>query len=883
MGPNLPGNNVGVTVTTVADTAGLDETKAGLADVEAQSKTTGAAGVSAFDSFNSSLGKLGSQMTDVGKSLTTYISLPIAAIAAESVKMAMNFQQSMELLVTNAGVSQSAIAGLSSAILAMSGQVGQSPEDLATAMYHIASAGQGVWSAAQQLDILKTAAEGAAIGQASLDDTTYALTSALASNVKGASDASQMMATLVAIVGSGDMHMQDLNAAIGTGFLGTAAAFGVSIQSVGAALATLGDNGEQGAAAATRLRMMMSLMASPSAAAAKVLGDLGLTTEEVSTATGTMSQVFQETGLTTTKLADDLQQPDGITVAIQDLQSHLEDAGMTASQTDTVLAKAFGGGRTDAALLQLLQNTDRLNQKFQDINASTGNFATDWAEQQATMKQQWDDAWSGIEADMVKLGVEIMPDVSHAMHDVADAISDVSNWFQNLSAGNKQFVIDAIGIAAAAGPVLLVFGTLAKSLSSILTLTKTVGSGFGLLSDGIKALSGAGGEIGISAELAGGGEAGAGLLATLGPIALAVAAVGAASIGTWYAMDKLNEKFNDSSKTLDTKVDPSIAQFHSLMKDLNISVPGTASQVTLLGNAQGYVALTGQAVTVATKDVVGATATNSAAQVILASRTNDVNTAQANVKKALDTYGQNSPQYQKAVNDLSNANINYDIQLQTVDKNTLNLITDQGNLSQANKDHKGAVADLANLQSYLNSMLSNTIGVIAKFGPTAIDQVTSIDTLQQHLGTVVNTWNGLNQSINVQQTQDANIFQGLGSTIDKIQGQDNNLNANLGASIVNLQNAGASLQGSKIAIPHNASGSNNFTGGLSVIGENGPELMNVPSGATIYPAGQTSRIMSGSGSGGGKGVNITQTNYNYSQFDLTTANRELAWRLANLV
>jgi hypothetical protein len=205
------------------------------------------------------------------------------------------------------------------------------------------------------------------------------------------------------------MKLQDLNEVIGTGLMGTLSTFGVSLQSAGAALADFGDLGERGAAAGTRLRMMLSLMASPSQAASKILGDLGLTTGEAATATGTMNQVFAETGLTTTKLADDLRQPNGIYVAITDLQSALEQSGMTASQTDTVLAKAFGGGRTDAALLQLLDTTSRLNTKFDDINASAGNFANNWAAQQQQAKQEWNNAWDGIQSDMIRLGVTIMP------------------------------------------------------------------------------------------------------------------------------------------------------------------------------------------------------------------------------------------------------------------------------------------------------------------------------------------------------------------------------------------------------------------------------------------------------------------------------------------
>jgi len=509
-------NTVGVLITTTADDGAITTTQAQLTALGDTAKLSGGAASSAFDNFTSKLKSVGQQMANVGRTLTTTVTLPIVGIAYESTKMAMQFQQDMELLHTNAGVPQSAIKGLSDQILGMAAQVGQGPDALAQAFYHIATAGQGIWTTAQQLNVLKAASEGAAIGQANLDDTTYALTSTLAANVKGAQDYQQTMGTLLGIVQAGDMHLSDLNEVISTGLMGTLSTFGVSLQSAGAALADFGDLGEKGAAAGTRLRMMLTLMTSPSQAASKILGDLGLSTKETATATGTMNDVFAKTGLSTTKLADDLRQPNGISVAITDLKTHLEDAGLSASQTDAILSKAFGGGRTDSALLQLLNTTDRLNLKYQQIGQNAGNFANNWAAQQQTMKQQWDEAWSGIQADMIKLGEAIMPEVSHAMHDVANAVSGLTNWFDHLNAGQKQFTINAFGVAAAVGPILYFFGKTAKSISDILSLGKTISKLkiWGALADGASAFA----DMLTGTVLPAVAEAGTAILAAMGPV-----------------------------------------------------------------------------------------------------------------------------------------------------------------------------------------------------------------------------------------------------------------------------------------------------------------------------------------------------------------------------
>ena len=52
-------------------------------------------------------------------------------------------------------------------------------------------------------------------------------------------------------------------------------------------------------------------------------------------------------------------------------------------------------------------------------------------------------------------------------------------------------------------------------------------------------------------------------------------------------------------------------------------------------------------------------------------------------------------------------------------------------------------------------------------------------------------------------------------------------------------------------IPMLASGTNNFAGGLAIVGERGPELVHLPSGSSVTNAQQTASILSGQA---GRGV-----------------------------
>jgi hypothetical protein len=274
-----------------------------LVDVD---KSMVAAGRQAGGSFAKSLTSMIPGANAAQKSVVAIGAAAIGAAVATS-KMASDFQKNITLLSTQAGAPAAELARVRKETLALAPAVATGPAALAEAMYHIESVG---YRGAKALDVLKISAEGAKISQANLDDTTYALTSTLQTGIRGITDAKSAMSALNAIVGTGDMRMQDLNGAISTGFLATAETFGVDIRSIGSALAYMTDRGSGAQESATRLRMSLALMAAPSDRASKMLSAIGLSGGEVTARTAAMTQALQDAHLTTTKLADDLRRPE---------------------------------------------------------------------------------------------------------------------------------------------------------------------------------------------------------------------------------------------------------------------------------------------------------------------------------------------------------------------------------------------------------------------------------------------------------------------------------------------------------------------------------------------------------------------------------------------
>jgi TP901 family phage tail tape measure protein len=318
------------------------------------------------------------------------IGAALVGVGVTTVDMASKFQQQMTLLQTQAGVSQDKMAGLTKGVLALAGQVGFSPTSLAESLYHVESnfESMGITSA-NALSLVKIAAEGAAVGNADLVQVTNALTAAVASGIPGVQDMSGAMGYLNKIVGVGDMSMQDLADAFGTGMLATVKGFGVTLADVGAGLATFGDNNIRGALAGNEFRMAIMALGKPVATAGSALAKLGLT---------------QDT------LAKDMQKG-GMKLALTDLVDRMDKAGIKANQQGQIITDAFGR-KAGTGINILIGQFDRTIGKYPKLEEGAGGFQAAWEVTKNTFAQQMKDMRAGADALAVRLGSFLIPQVS---------------------------------------------------------------------------------------------------------------------------------------------------------------------------------------------------------------------------------------------------------------------------------------------------------------------------------------------------------------------------------------------------------------------------------------------------------------------------------------
>ncbi len=336
--------------------------------------------------------RLAPSLAMLGKLGIAFGAFELVKKAIDITKQAAEFQRAMSMIETNANASAAEVKNMSAAVLTLSPQVATGPNDLALSLYHVEQNGL---RGKQALDVLTVAAEGAKVGNADLEATTNSMTSAVKSGIPGVENLSQAMGALIAIVGTGDMKMSDLNEALGSGLLSTTKNYGLSLKDVGSALAVFGDLNIRGADAATQLRMAVMNLAKPAKGGAEALG---------------------EVHLSLTQLGEDMQKG-GLLPAIDDLVAHLNAAGITGNKVGQWLTTAFGK-RAGVGLGILVDQVALLHVKMDELNQGSvaGAFEKKWTETTQTASFAFHKLGAEVETFGITLANKALPAVNTAGH-----------------------------------------------------------------------------------------------------------------------------------------------------------------------------------------------------------------------------------------------------------------------------------------------------------------------------------------------------------------------------------------------------------------------------------------------------------------------------------
>jgi len=202
---------------------------------------------------------------------------PLVQLGKDALVMSSQFETAFIKIKNLTDTNSGDLGRYQDSVKRLSTQVGVSSLDLAQGLYSITSAGA---SGKVALDILEIAAKGAAIGMGETNDIARALTGTI--NAYGPANLSAAKAAeiLFKTTKQGALEINELTGAL-SNVTPLAATMGVSMEEVGAFLATVSLNGTGASEGVTQLRSVLDAIINPSEQAAKILDKMGLSLADI--------------------------------------------------------------------------------------------------------------------------------------------------------------------------------------------------------------------------------------------------------------------------------------------------------------------------------------------------------------------------------------------------------------------------------------------------------------------------------------------------------------------------------------------------------------------------------------------------------------------------
>ena len=359
---------------------------------------------------------INAKLAAIGTSLSIGVTAPLTLLGKAALDTFSNFEQSMQNTFSVMGASASEMEALRKKAEDMGATTRFSASQAADALYSLGSAGQ---TAAQAMNSLDGVLQLAGATGSDLAFTSSTIASTLSQFNLSAEKSGHIADVFSTAIGKSQANMTKLSYSMK--YVGpVAAGLGVSLETSTAALMRLYNTGFGGEQAGTILRSGLQKLASGTEDVKKKLQELGISYDEVNPKTNDLADIIQ-------RLKD----------ANIDVAKSSELFGEAAAAGMQALIE--GGGDAIRTMDGLLQASDGAAKKMQDIqNASFANTKAELS--------------SAFEAVLITLTSNIIP----AVDAVAKSITRVLQFVNDLPVGVQTAGTALAGLAAAAGPLLLV-------------------------------------------------------------------------------------------------------------------------------------------------------------------------------------------------------------------------------------------------------------------------------------------------------------------------------------------------------------------------------------------------------------------------------------------
>ncbi len=415
--------------------------------------------------FSSGFQAVGNTLTSAGKTMTTAVTAPVAALGTAAVKTTATFDSSMSKVQALSGATGDDLETLRSKAKEMGATTRYSASEAADALGYMALAGWDTNQMVSGLDGVLNLAAASDMDLATASDMVTDYLSAFGLEAKDAGKMADQMAYAQA-------HSNTSTIQLGDAFGNCAAnmsSAGQTMETTTALLEAMANQGTKGSEAGTALAAIMRDITNKMEDGAIAIGDTSIA----------------------------VQDENGNFRSLIDIMADVEKAtdGMGTAEKSAALSSVFTAHSIRGVNQILMEGTDTVK-GYEDALYGAGGTAKEMADQMLNnLNGQLTILKSALEGLAIQIGEILMPYVQQFVGWVQQLVEK----FSALSTEEKEQIIKIALMAAAIGPVLLVLGKFLTSIATMIKTFSTLKTAFGAIKAGFTGLSAAIG--GISAPI----------------------------------------------------------------------------------------------------------------------------------------------------------------------------------------------------------------------------------------------------------------------------------------------------------------------------------------------------------------------------------------------
>lgn len=376
---------------------------------------------------------LGEGITDLGRSMTLGLTVPIVAAGGAATSVAASFDDAMSQVQGALGGASTDMDGLRNLALQLGADTVFSATESAQAMVELAKG--GLTEAQIKGGALAASMDLAAAGQLNLADAAATTVQMMGSFGLGAGDATRIANALAGAANASSADVSDLTQAMSQ-CSAQASLAGWSLEDTAAALALFADHGVKGSDAGTSLKTMLQRLAAPTDQAAEAIAAYGLNIRD---SNGKMKDI--------SGIADELTGKLG---------------GLSDAERDAALQTIFGSDASRAAAILMQSGSEGLAKYIAATNDATAAETMANA-QKGELSWALENMGGAVESASIAFGTALAP----AITAVAGVIGNVAEAFASLPAGVQTGIAVVLALVAALGPLLMVIGSVVAALPAI--------------------------------------------------------------------------------------------------------------------------------------------------------------------------------------------------------------------------------------------------------------------------------------------------------------------------------------------------------------------------------------------------------------------------------